>query len=531
MAPSVAALEKYLREATRQVDAAGDTVTVNSVRRRAEEDNELEKGFFATPDWKARSSKLIKEFHAALVANEASSPIPEPKTEQDTKHGVKRSSSDEPSPTAKRRKMATSATIPGNPKPKKDSSSSALSELSDSDVEPKKEKNKNKQQTKNKRASVSKQESDSELSDLDLSEDEPKQKPKQKKKAKKPAAPRKSKKEKSESELSDLSSPEDEPKPKKGVKKPGPPKKSKKEESESDLSDLSSSEDEPKPKKKGVRKSTKLEDSEDDKKDSKLKASMSQSKRKQPAPTTKQNAKRTKVKSDSEDELAVGKQADNAEADTEVKIGEDITAKNEDPEEDTKPEKNESKPSVADNSDSSLSSVLDEPPARKRKGKDSKAASKSKPSASKELTGDETEIKKLQGQLVKCGVRKIWGIELKKYGGDTKARIQHLRDMLHAVGMDGRFSEAKAREIKERRELMGELEAVNEMNELWGVESPRGRVARSKSVRKSMKEESDEDEEKSKTEDEEEEAKVKINPRVSKRMADLAFLGSESESE
>ncbi|KAI0551020.1 hypothetical protein F4679DRAFT_541217 [Xylaria curta] len=486
MAPSVEALEGQLKEATRQLyDADPDNVTVNLVRQRAEEQNNLEKGFFVTQDWKARSKALITEFVKTLPANDSPPSTPELKAEEDTKNGVKRSSSDNEapsSPPAKRQKKAVSATTSRNSRLKKESSSSALSELSDSDVEPKTEKDTKVKTTKES----SEQESDSQLSDLDLSEEEPKKK----KKAKRPAASR----------------------------------KAKKKESESELSDLSSSEEKPKPTKKRGRKPKKLEDSGNE------------SKRKQPTAKTKRTAKRGKVESDSEDELDEGNKLKKNEPDTDAKTEGVITAKTEDSEKEAKLEKKENKLSL-DDSDSSLSSVLDEPPPKKRKGKDAKVASKPKQSTSKELTGDEAEIKKLQGQLVKCGVRKIWGIELKKFGSDGKAKIRHLRTMLHDVGMDGRFSEVKAREIKERRELMGELEAVNEMNELWGLEGRNGRASRSKAPRKSLKEESedndndDDGERKPKAEDEDEDVKVKTNSRMSKRMADLAFLGSDSESE
>ncbi|KAI0458812.1 hypothetical protein F5B21DRAFT_457856 [Xylaria acuta] len=498
MAPSGEAIEGYLKEATRQLyDTDPNTVTVNLVRQRAEEQNDLEKGFFVTQNWKARSKTLITGFVHTLQTNDSPPSTPELKAEEDTKHGVKRSSSDDetssPHP-AKRQKKATSATASRNSRLKKESSSSDLSELSDSDVEPKKEKHK---KAKAVRKST-KQESDSQLSDLDLSEEEPKQKKK--------------------------------------ATKPGASRKAKKEESESELSDLSSSEDKPKPAKKRGRKSKTLEGSDDSGNDNDAGVSTLRSKRKQPTAKTKRTAKRRKIESDSEDELNGGNKVEENEADTDVKTDGDITAKAEDSEEDTKPEKKESKP-LADDSDSSLSSVLDEPPPKERKGKDVKGASKPKQSTSKELTGDEVEIRKLQGQLVKCGVRKIWGVELKKYGSDGKAKIRHLRTMLRDVGMDGRFSEAKAREIKERRELMGELEAVNEMNELWGLEGRNGRASRSKAPRKSLKEESDEgndnddDEQKPKAEDDDEEVKVKPNSRMSKRMADLAFLGSDNESE
>ncbi len=63
MAPSSKALETCLKEATHQLYAADpNAVTVNSVRQRVEEENDLAKGFFVTPEWKARSKVLITEF-------------------------------------------------------------------------------------------------------------------------------------------------------------------------------------------------------------------------------------------------------------------------------------------------------------------------------------------------------------------------------------------------------------------------------------------------------------------------------------
>ncbi|GKT43417.1 uncharacterized protein ColSpa_03598 [Colletotrichum spaethianum] len=135
---------------------------------------------------------------------------------------------------------------------------------------------------------------------------------------------------------------------------------------------------------------------------------------------------------------------------------------------------------VVDDTSSELSDVIDEPPKPKRKKKEAGAGSKA-PKQKKASTApenpDDAEVKKLQSQLVKCGIRKIWGFELKQYGDNTKAKIKHLRDMLRDIGMDGRFSEAKAKEIKERRELEADLEAVQEMNANWGAG---GRSSRSK---------------------------------------------------
>ncbi|KAK5081315.1 hypothetical protein LTR05_008109 [Lithohypha guttulata] len=147
----------------------------------------------------------------------------------------------------------------------------------------------------------------------------------------------------------------------------------------------------------------------------------------------------------------------------------------EDPEKEVQPRK---KATNDDDTSSELSSVIDEPAAPKRKSKakngEGKAAAKStKPSKSKstaEPDPNAEEIKRLQGWLVKCGVRKVWGKELKPYE-TPKAKISHLKEMLSDVGMTGRFSNEKAAQIKEARELAADIEAVQEGNERWGKAS------------------------------------------------------------
>lgn len=213
---------------------------------------------------------------------------------------------------------------------------------------------------------------------------------------------------------------------------------------------------------------------------------------------------------------------------------------------------NEEETGDTGDSSSELSSVLDNPPPKKktkRASKEPTAKKASKGAAAADdgtLSPDEAEIKKLQGQLVKCGVRKIWGIELKKYAGDAKAKIRHLRDMLREIGMDGRFSEAKAREIKERRELAAELEAVNEMNDLWGVGGRRAQ--RGAAPKKNLKEDTDNEEageedgrsgdvkkkEADGDEDENEDSDAVpkgSNARRRKVRPELAFLGDDSNSD
>ncbi|KAI9824191.1 MAG: hypothetical protein M1819_000903 [Sarea resinae] len=135
-------------------------------------------------------------------------------------------------------------------------------------------------------------------------------------------------------------------------------------------------------------------------------------------------------------------------------------------------------PDVA-GSESEMSVVLDEDSAPKRKRQKStstprsKKNSKSKPAKTKDdpsIGPEEAEIKRLQSWLLKCGIRKLWYRELAPYD-TSRSKIQHLKGMLKDVGMDGRYSVEKARQIKEERELKAELEAVQEGAKQWGEDA------------------------------------------------------------
>ena len=126
-------------------------------------------------------------------------------------------------------------------------------------------------------------------------------------------------------------------------------------------------------------------------------------------------------------------------------------------------------------SESELSVLIDDETKPKRRKKGSKEV-KQKPEPKKrgkkatpksDLNPDAEEIKRLQGWLVKCGMRKMWARELKPY--DTaKEKIRHLKGMLSDVGMTGRFSVEKAARIREMRELQADLTAVQEGEKRWG---------------------------------------------------------------
>ncbi|KAH9983657.1 hypothetical protein BJV77DRAFT_1072714 [Russula vinacea] len=90
---------------------------------------------------------------------------------------------------------------------------------------------------------------------------------------------------------------------------------------------------------------------------------------------------------------------------------------------------------VTDNqeSDSDLSSLVDEPSKKRARGK------------SKSL-------------VVACGVRKQWTRELD--GLNTGSQIAHIRKILDDLGMVGRLSMEQAREIRAQRELAQELDDV-----------------------------------------------------------------------
>ncbi|KAL8930328.1 MAG: hypothetical protein Q9172_000036 [Xanthocarpia lactea] len=126
-------------------------------------------------------------------------------------------------------------------------------------------------------------------------------------------------------------------------------------------------------------------------------------------------------------------------------------------------------------SESEMSVLLDEDPKpKKRARKVSSDKPKSKRESSKPAKvvqqssdPDTEEIKRLQGWLVKCGVRKMWFKELAPY--DTPAaKIRHLKGMLTEAGMTGRFSQEKATQIREARELKADLDAVQAGNKQWG---------------------------------------------------------------
>ncbi|KAK4073925.1 hypothetical protein Trihar35433_3399 [Trichoderma harzianum] len=299
-----------------------------------------------------------------------------------------------------------------------------------------------------------------------------------------------------------------------------------KKKEESDVDEAPKKESSTKSKKLVSRRKAEVDDSDDQ--DAKLEGS----------PSPARNRKRS-TKEESKDELKhnLSSEGGNATIKKQETPGDEIKPPVKDqPDsgaEETKADvKDESKPEV--NEEDEYSDVIDEPPPTKRKrGEKKEISSKpkaSKPAAKKDATPDDpkdAEIKKLQSQLTKCGIRKLWHIELKQYGENAGAKIRHLKKMLADIGMDGRFSESKAREIKEMRELQADVEAAQEMDRLWGTSSG-GRASRSKAKTTAPEAKVESAEE---TGDEEDDEPTSFAARRRRAHADLAFLGDESDSD
>ena len=118
-------------------------------------------------------------------------------------------------------------------------------------------------------------------------------------------------------------------------------------------------------------------------------------------------------------------------------------------------------------SESDMSVLIDEPPKKKRASKPGKSSSKPAKASKQPLDPDEEHIKTLKNQLKECGIRKMWGNELKHCETDRE-KITHLKQMLTDVGLKGRYSAEKAMQIREQRELAEDLQVVQEGNKTWG---------------------------------------------------------------
>lgn len=81
------------------------------------------------------------------------------------------------------------------------------------------------------------------------------------------------------------------------------------------------------------------------------------------------------------------------------------------------------------------------------------------------LDKDEERIKKLKSFIVACGMRKQWKKEFQDRP-TRKQQIQHLTKILEGLGMTGRLSMNKAKEIKARRDLEAEVNELVASNQV-----------------------------------------------------------------
>ncbi|KAJ2254790.1 hypothetical protein GGI13_001963 [Coemansia sp. RSA 455] len=79
-------------------------------------------------------------------------------------------------------------------------------------------------------------------------------------------------------------------------------------------------------------------------------------------------------------------------------------------------------------------------------------------SAGKLSKSSETTITNLKQYITKCGLRKVWAKELAGLSGAQQ--IQHLKDMLSELGMEGRPTLEKCKKLKAKRDLLAELEEI-----------------------------------------------------------------------
>lgn len=447
-------------------------LTVRYIRDKVTNRLGLADGFFVQGTWKDKSKKLIQSYAQELI-DEEDAPIikpeeekkkPTPKAkplkESTVKKGTKRESGATKGRPVKRQKKEETPSededmlLDGDDDVSLElTESSDFGDTEDSDAPKKKSKAKAKAKTPVKRQRKSNAKAESEGEDA---EDSDAPKPKKKAKAKAESKPPVNRQTKSKAKIENS-------------------------EDESSLSDVPTPKDEDSdesPKKNPVTKKGKVSKVESEDEDTKM--TKDEDSDAAPPSAKKPTPKKASVKKEAPKASFKSPPSDDKKANV-------------------KPTANDGR------SDSEMSVLKDEDDAPKpKKKRQSKSDSKSEPkskaakaakagAAPKDLSPDELTMKTLQSQLKKCGISKIWQFELKQYGDDTARKIQHLQEALRDVGMKGRFSEARAREIKEMRELQADLEAVKEGEKSWGLE--RGRASRSAAKggakkKKSLREES-----------------------------------------
>ncbi|PIA18118.1 hypothetical protein COEREDRAFT_80051 [Coemansia reversa NRRL 1564] len=149
--------------------------------------------------------------------------------------------------------------------------------------------------------------------------------------------------------------------------------------------------------------------------------------------------------------------------------------------------------STEENSNSEIedeySDVMDEEPgpqsrSKKRDTSDSLPAphKRAKTTVSSEngaAKGSASTIANLKSYINKCGLRKTWSKELGGMNGTQQVR--HLKKMLLDLGMEGRPTLEKCKQIKAKRDLQAELDAMDQDNIIGDEDSvPQAELARSR---------------------------------------------------
>ncbi|KAF7299150.1 HNHc domain-containing protein [Mycena indigotica] len=161
---------------------------------------------------------------------------------------------------------------------------------------------------------------------------------------------------------------------------------------------------------------------------------------------------------------------------------------------------------AAHQSDSELSVLEDDPP--KKSNKRTTEKKKEKTTGSSDDKHD-AQIKKLKSFVSACGVRKVWSKVFADIDKPTR-QIQKLKEILAELGMEGQPSLAKAKAIKQRRELAQELEDVQNFAASRGMKAKAG------------------DKKKEQTQDTSEDEAVPEKRKPNARQSIMAFLEDQS---
>ncbi|KAL1407022.1 hypothetical protein Q8F55_006435 [Vanrija albida] len=130
---------------------------------------------------------------------------------------------------------------------------------------------------------------------------------------------------------------------------------------------------------------------------------------------------------------------------------------------------------------SAMSSVYDEPPTKRKAAAAKGAATKAKKpkkDPNEGLSADEVRVNNLKKMVLACGVRKMWTKELADCS-TPREQAKHIVSLLESLGIVGKPTLAKAKALKEQRELASELNDVKQFEASRGL-SARGRGGRSR---------------------------------------------------